>query len=83
MGETLNSGESMATLAMLFYIFLSVNSLTYMGLTTLQTFLAVLYRISGVLEMSEYDFSRDTEVRKEDVEVSFEHADISWGFKIQ
>lgn len=64
MGKELNSGNSMATLAMLFYIFLSVNSLTYMAMTTLQTFLAVLFRISSVLEMSEYDFSRDTEVQK-------------------
>ena len=82
MGEELKSGESMATLAMLFYIFLSVNSLTYMGMTTLQTFLAVIYRISTVLEMSEYDFSRDFDVRKEDVEVSFDNADVSWGFKM-
>jgi hypothetical protein len=64
MGKELNLGNSMATLAMLFYIFLSVNSLTYMAMTTLQTFLAVLFRISSVLEMSEFDFSRDTEVQK-------------------
>lgn len=35
MGEELKMGESMALLAMVFYIFLSVNSLTYMAMTTL------------------------------------------------
>lgn len=75
-------GGSMALLAMVFYIFLSVNSLTYMAMTTMQTFFAVIYRVSTIFEMSEYDFIRDTEVAKEDVEVSFDHADITWGFKI-
>lgn len=33
--------------------------------------------------MSEYDFSaRDQNVSKEDVEVSFDNADVSWGFKL-
>lgn len=72
----------MSLLAMVFYIFLSVNSLTYMAMTTLTTFFAVVFRVSSVFEMSEYDFSRDTNVAKEDVEISLENADISWGFKV-
>ena len=64
-------GESMSLLAMVFYIFLSVNSMTYMAMTSLQTFLAVIYRISTVFEMAEYEFIRDEKVAKENVEVTF------------
>jgi ABC-type multidrug transport system fused ATPase/permease subunit len=34
-GEELDMGESMSLLAMVFYIFLSVNSMTYMAMTSL------------------------------------------------
>lgn len=44
--------------------------------------MAVIYRISTIFEMEEYDFKRELEVAKKDVEVSFDHVDVGWGFKI-
>lgn len=76
-------GESMSLLAMVFYIFLAVNSMTYMAMTSAQTFFAVIYRISTVFELGEYDFIRNENVSKDQVEVTFENASLTWGFKIK
>jgi len=82
-GELLDESISMSLMAMIYFIFLSVNSLTYFGMTTLQTFLAIIFRISSIFEMDEFQFTRELEVKEEDVCVEFNNADISWGFKVK
>lgn len=82
-GEELNMGESVSLLAMVFYIFLSINQMTYMAMVSLQTFMAIIYRISTIFEMEEYQFIRNDSVKKEDVTVSFEEASLTWGFKVK
>ena len=52
-------------------------------MTTLQTFLAIIFRISSIFEMDEFQFTRELEVKEEDVCVEFNNADISWGFKVK
>ena len=82
--EELDESISMSLMAMIYFIFLAVNSLTYFGMTTLQTFSAIVFRIGSIFEMDEYDFSkRQTEVKPEEVCVKFEKADISWGYKVK
>jgi hypothetical protein len=76
-------GESVSLLAMVFYIFLSINQMTYMALVSLQTFMAVIYRISTIFELGEYQFIREESVKKEDVKVEFEQASLTWGFKVK
>ena len=66
-GEKLDEGISISLLAMVFYIFLSVNSFTYYGMTTLQQFLAIISRYSSVFEMGEFEFKRETDVPRERV----------------
>jgi hypothetical protein len=66
-GEKLDEGVSISLLAMVFYIFLSVNSFTYYGMTTLQQFFAIIARYSSVFEMGEFDFTRELVVPKERV----------------
>ena len=45
-GEKLEEGNSISVMAMVYYIFISINNLTYRGLYTLQSFLAIVFRIS-------------------------------------
>jgi hypothetical protein len=53
-GDVLDMGVSMSLMAMIFYIFISVNSMTYMGLTVLQSFLSAVERMSSVFCMEEF-----------------------------
>ena len=54
-GEKLDEGVTMSMMAMVYFIFVSVNSMTYYAMTTLQTFLGVIYRLSTVFELEEFD----------------------------
>jgi hypothetical protein len=73
----------MATMAMIYFIFMSVNSMTYYAMTTLQTFSAILLRVSSIFQMEEYDFSRELSVEREKVQVTFTNADLTWGYKVK
>jgi len=53
-GEYLDEASTISLMAMLFYIFLSVNSLVYYALSTLQQFLAIIERLSQVFELEEF-----------------------------
>jgi len=46
--------KSFATLAMVFYLFVTVNQLTYLAVFQFSNFLAILNRISSVLRLEEY-----------------------------
>jgi hypothetical protein len=54
-GIKLDQSNSVSLLAMIYYIFVSVNAMTYYAMTTLQTFFAVVKRLSSVFEMEEYE----------------------------
>jgi hypothetical protein len=58
-GEYLDNSNSFSTLAMIFYIFLTVNNLAYFAMTNIQTFFAVLDRMSIVFRMEEYKKERE------------------------
>jgi len=49
-------------MAIIFYIFISVNAMTYMGMTVYQQFMSCVQRISEVIEMEEFVFSRNADV---------------------
>jgi len=71
----------MSLMAMIFFIFASVNAMTYYAMTTIQTFLAIVFRLSSVFDMEEYTSQRKAEnVKPEDVQVTFENANFTWGF---
>ena len=53
-GEKLDEATSMSLLAMLFYMFISVNMLFFYGLCTLVAFLAILQRISLLFTLDEF-----------------------------
>ena len=45
--------KSAATLAMVFYLFVTINQLTYLAVFQLSNFLAILNRIASVLRLEE------------------------------
>jgi hypothetical protein len=53
-GELLKEGVSMALMAMVYYIFISVNMKTYVAMNALGTFLATIDRMSSVYSLEEY-----------------------------
>jgi hypothetical protein len=53
-GELLKEGVSMAMMAMVYYIFISVNMMTYVAMSALATFLATIERMSTVYSLEEY-----------------------------
>ena len=71
-------------LAMIYFVFFSVNASTYWCLINLQNFLAVLQRIADVFELEENTRDKKDEVyTKKEVNVKFEDASFSWGFKVK
>jgi hypothetical protein len=73
----------MSLMAMIFYLFIAVNSMTYHGMTTVLTFLSVVERAATVFEMDEHISTRKDNVKSEDVELVYEDVDITWGFKVK
>lgn len=72
----------MSVLAMIYFIFVSVNSLFYYAQTTVQGFLAMVFRMSSVFELEEFDFTkREEECEPEQACIKFEDCEFSWGFK--
>ena len=82
MGEELDLGDSFALLAMIYYLFFSVNSLTYYSMTTINQSLAVMYRLSEVFRMEEHKQTRDLKVVPGQPCVNMQDASYAWGFRI-
>ena len=57
-GNVLKTEIVMSFLAMIYFVFVSVNLFTYLALTNTQNFLAVLFRLSQIYEMEEFDGKR-------------------------
>ena len=58
MGEELLLGDSFTLLAMIYYLFFNVNSLTYYSMSTLNQASAVIYRLSEIFRMDEHKQTR-------------------------
>jgi hypothetical protein len=57
-GKYLSTDTSISMLSMVYFVFFSVNVLTYFALTNLQNFLAILQRLSTVFDLEEHEQSR-------------------------
>lgn len=79
--QKLDEAISMALLAMVFFIFLSVNMMFYYSMTTLLSFLAIVNRISSIFEMEEYASDRSLEGGDKSL-IKLEDCDFSWGFRV-
>jgi len=81
MGEEIREEESFALLAMIYFVFFSVNSFTYMGMTTIQQFLVIVKRLSDIFMMDDFTIDRNEEVEYKDVGIKIENGEYAWGFK--
>ena len=76
-------GQSFGLVAMVYNIFLQVNTMAYAGLVTWTQVLAVLERLSEVLAMEERAQEREEFVEREQVQVKLEEASYTWGFRVK
>jgi hypothetical protein len=58
-GEELNMSNSMTLIAIIFFNFVSVGNLGYMGVLNVANFLKILDRMSEVLKMEEHTSEQD------------------------
>jgi len=81
-GQLLVLSESMSLLALIFYCFISNGQMTWIGFTNANMFLAVLQRISKVLQMEEHQRSVAQKTSSKKVEIIFENSEFTWGFRV-
>jgi hypothetical protein len=55
----------MSIMAMVYFLFIVVNSMTYWSMTTIQTFLGIINRISSIFQLEEYKSKRNDNVPKD------------------
>ena len=63
----LENDKIISMLAMVYFVFFSVNVLFYFGFSAVQTFLAILIRLASIFDMEEYESKRETIVPKSQV----------------
>ena len=80
MGEELLLGDSFTLLAMIYYLFFSVNSLTFYSMSTLNQASAVIYRLSEVFRMEEHERTRSEHFVDGEPAIDIKGAEYAWGF---
>ena len=65
-GNKLSLGDSFALLAMIFFLFMAINSMTFYSMSTCLRALTVIERVSEVLEMEEHKFDRELTVKDDE-----------------
>ena len=80
MGEELLLGDSFTLLAMIYYLFFNVNSLTYYSMSTYNQASAVIYRLSEVFRMEEHERTRDENLIDGGTAINIKDAEYAWGF---
>ena len=78
----LSLADSFTVLAMIYYLFFSVNSLTYYALTTINQAFAVMYRLSEVYRMEEHQSTREENIIPGEPAIFIEHGEYAWGFRV-
>jgi len=72
---------------MVYFVFFSINVITYFSLVNIQSFLAILFRISQVFEMEEQEGPKMIEAtssaKPEDICIEFANAGFSWGYRVK
>ena len=81
-GRVLKNDVFVSMLAMIYFVFFSVNNLTFIGLTNFQNFRAILKRLSSVFEMEEYRISRVTDGQG-CRSIEAKNCSFSWGFRVK
>ena len=81
-GELLEEEVLIPLMAMVFYLFISVNAMAYYSLTTYQQFGAIVERLGHVMGMEEHEFSNTVSQNVKDPKIDLTGANFSWGYEI-
>ena len=81
-GIELKNEVYVSILAVVLFLFMSVNMMTYFAVTNLQNFLAILERLSEVFEMEEFELIRITSTDEKDVCIKLKDASFAWGYRV-
>ena len=54
-GEEIELAKSLSTLAIIFFLFVTVNQLSYIAIFQMSNFFAILRRVGGVLRLEDFD----------------------------
>jgi ABC-type multidrug transport system fused ATPase/permease subunit len=74
----------LSILSVVYFVFFSINTITYFALVNIQSFLAILFRISKVMEMEEKEPTLMLENgTSDDVSIEFKDASFSWGYRVK
>ena len=82
LGQELNMGDSFTLLAIIYYLFFSVNSLAFYAMTTVNQASAVINRISEVFSMEEHLSSREDQIRPNEPAIEIRQGEYAWGFRV-
>lgn len=89
--EILEIGEMFTLLALNYYLFFSVNSLTYYSINTISQLYAVTYRLSKILKMQEHTVKRQNLILRQDLNddksitkpsICIKKAEYAWGYRV-
>ena len=83
MGEKLDLGQSFALLALIYFLFFSVNSMTYYAMSTNSTAMGVTARLADIFKMEEHKSKRKEAKRVSDIKIKIENAEFTWGFRVK
>ncbi len=75
-------GDSFTVLAMIYYLFFNVNSMTYYSLTTMNQAAAVVYRLSEVFRMEEFKKTRNEQIMVSEAAIDIQDGEYAWGFRV-
>ena len=73
-------GDSFTLLALIYYLFFNVNSLTYYSMSTLNQACAVIYRLSEIFRMEEHEKTRSDYLVDDEPAIDIKDAEYAWGF---
>ena len=83
MGEKLDLGQSFALLALIYFLFFSVNAMTYYAMSTNSTAMGVTARLADIFKMEEHKSSRKEATKVSDIKIKIENAEFTWGFRVK
>lgn len=81
--KKLRTADILSILSLIYFIFFQINIMTFFGISSFKTFLAVLERIASVFAMEEYTSKRERDVDPDDVMIEVKDSAFSWGFRVK
>ena len=68
---------------MIYYLFMSVTSLTLYAMSTVQQLKVLMHRLGGVFKMEEFKKERLENVPYDEICVDLQNSSFSWGFRVK